>query len=141
MAEERGSATVTKWNSSCFISTDADTEGNNQFKSSSDSAAVSIALDLLSRLRSPTPSDLARKIKIRQNPPPIGIKRGKGYVVANPKTIVPADHVKAHPDEHLLFCFREEVATKKIVMESHVKSQKHNLFMKDKRQQLSCRRL
>ncbi len=42
---------------------------NDQLKSSSDSA-----VSLLSRLRSPTLSDLARKRKIRQNPPPVGLK-------------------------------------------------------------------
>ena len=87
----------------------------------------------LSRLRSPTPSILSRKRKVRVNPP-IGKKRGKGRVVSNPKTIVPADRVREYPDEHFvvsngtLFCSacREEVATKKSVIESHIKSQKHD---------------
>ncbi len=43
---------------------------NDVVKSSSDSA-----VSLLSRLRSPTPSDLARKRKRRQNSPPVGLKR------------------------------------------------------------------
>ena len=33
---------------------------------------------LVVRLRSPTPSDLARKRQLRYNPPPKGVKRGKG---------------------------------------------------------------
>ena len=53
--------------------------------------------------------------------------------MANLKSISPADHVKAYPDEHLtvrkrkLFCSacREEVAIKKSCIELHLKSQKH----------------
>ena len=118
-------------NSSCCMTTD-ESEGSNQLKSSSDSAGA--AGSLLSRLRSPIPSDLARKRRIRQNPPPPkGQKRGTGHVVAEPKNVVPADRAKAYPDEHFtvsnkkLFCStcREEVATKKSVINAHVKSQKH----------------
>ena len=78
-------------NSSCCMTTD-EGEGSNQLKSSSDSAGA--AGSLLSRLRSPIPSDLARKRRIRQNPPPHkGQKRGTGHVVAEPKNVVPADRV------------------------------------------------
>ena len=79
-------------------------------------------VSLLSRLRSP-PSELVRKRKIRQNPPPPkGVKQGKGSTVADPKGVVPTDRVKAYPEEHLtvsnnklIFCSacREEVSVKK----------------------------
>ena len=46
-------------------------------KSSSESS-----VSLLDRLRSPEPSVLSRKRKLRQNLPPSGRKRGKGRVFA-----------------------------------------------------------
>ena len=98
-------------------------------KSSSESS-----VSLLDRLRSPEPSVLSRKRKLRQNLPPSGRKRGKGRVVTNPKSITPAERVRSYPNEHFsvnankkLFCSacREEVATKKSIIDLHVKSQKH----------------
>ena len=109
-----------------YINDDSSTSGM-----SSDASSV---YSLLSRLRSPTPSELSRKRKIRQNPPPpSGIKRGKGHTAADPKSISPADRVKSFPNECLtvscnkLFCrsCREEVALKKSIIEMHIKSQKH----------------
>ena len=102
--------------------------------SSESTALVSTPPSILDRLRSPTPSDLARKRKIRQNLPPKGVKRGKGRGFADPKGVVPADRVRNYPEESFtvsnnrLFCSacREEVATKKSVIELHIKSQKHS---------------
>ena len=54
----------------------------------SDSPSV---ISLLDRLRSPTPADLARK---RQNPPPKGVKRGKGKEKGDPKNISANERVK-----------------------------------------------
>lgn len=101
---------------------------------STDQSSDTTVVSLLSKLRSPPPSDLARKRKVRQNPPPPkGVKRGKGTVLADPKNVKPADRVLTYPEECLtvsnkkLFCSacREELATKKSVIESHIKSQKH----------------
>ena len=102
--------------------------------SSESTALVSTPPSILDRLRSPTPSDLARKRKIRQNLPPKGVKRGKGRGFADPKGVVPADRVRNYPEESFtvsnnrLFCSacREEVATKQSVIELHIKSQKHS---------------
>ena len=97
--------------------------------STSDSAITS----LLGRLRSPQPSDLARKRKIVTNRPPIGKKRGKGHTATDPKSVSPAERVKAYPNEPLtvnnkkLFCSgcREQLSLKKSSIELHIKSLKH----------------
>ena len=92
------------------------------------------APSLLSRLKSPTASALARKRKVPSNPP-IGRKKSKGSSSFNPKTVVPADRVKLYPNEYLkvhptlkmLFCTacREPVSLKKSVIDLHIKSSKH----------------
>lgn len=87
---------------------------------------------LLSRLRAPLPSDLSRKRKVRSNPPS-GVKRGRGTVASDPKSVTPADRVRSYPNESLtvsnkkLFCdaCREELAMKKSVIDLHIKSAKH----------------
>ena len=84
-------------------------------------------------MRPPTPSDLARKRRLQQNPPHKGVKRGKGKEKGDPKNISASERVKAYPDEQFtvsnskLFCraCREELAIKKSSIESHIKSQKH----------------
>lgn len=121
--ETRPSSSVT---SDGGASSCADT---NQVESSSTSSGVT---SLLSKLRAPLPSDLARKRKIRSNNPPKGAKRGKGAVVADPKSIKPTDRVRVYPDElfkvsnNRLFCMacREELATKKSMIDFHIKSVK-----------------
>ena len=99
----------------------------------SDATTSSSVSSLLDRLRAPTPSMLARKRKIKLNPPPKGMKRGKGKDNGDPKSISPAERVKVYPDEGFsvsngkLFCraCREELATKKSSLDSHIKSHKH----------------
>ena len=90
-------------------------------------------VSLLDRLRSPTPSDLSRKRQVRQKAPPKGMKRGKGREKGDPRNVSPTERVRAYPDEQFtvsnnkLFCSacREELASKKSSIESHVRSQKH----------------
>ena len=85
-----------------------------------DSEGTDSALSLLQRLRSPLPSELARKRAIKTNPP-VGAKRGKGRCSATPKTVSVGDRLKAYPEENFvssnnrLFCSacREVVALKK----------------------------
>ena len=102
---------------------------------------------LLSKLKCPPSSDLARKRKIATNPPPTGMKRCKGRIAAEPKTITPAVRVKQYPDEnfkvsnHSLFCTacRETLSLKKSIIDLHVKTAKHTngkvkLKSKDKRE-------
>ena len=97
-----------------------------------DSEGTDSALSLLQRLRSPLPSELARKRAIKTNPP-VGAKRGKGRCSATPKTVSVGDSLKAYPEENFvssnnrLFCSacREVVVLKKSVIELHISSQKH----------------
>ena len=60
---------------------------------------------------------------MRINKPPIGRKRGKGCVAANPKSITAAERVKSYANEYftargnVLFCSacREVVALKNVL--------------------------
>ena len=75
-------------------------ESSSQNVSSSESPQPFVFL--LSRLRSPKPSDLSRKKKVTKNLPPVGKKKGKGSVVANPKSITPAKRVKMYSSEQFV---------------------------------------
>ena len=67
-------------------------------ESSRDSGNSQIAT-LLSRLKRPTASDLARKRRLQTNCPPIGRKTSKGSAVNDPKSVSAAERVKAFPSE------------------------------------------
>ncbi len=92
-----------------------------------------VITSLLDRLKSPEPSHLARKRTITGNMPPVGKKRGKGATAGDPKSVSPAERVKAYPNEPLtvsnkkLFCSgcREQLSLKKSSIELHLKSLKH----------------
>ena len=68
----------------------------------SESSSHASSSSLLSRLRSPMPSDLSRKRKVAQNLPPVGKKKGNGSVVANPKSITPAERAKTYSSEQFI---------------------------------------
>lgn len=59
----------------------------------SDSPSV---ISLLDRLRSPTSADLARKRRLKQNPPPKGVKRGKGKEKGDPKRMNVSKHTQTN---------------------------------------------
>ena len=89
---------------------------------------------LLSVLRQPPPSQLARKHKILRNSvPPTGTKHCKGSTVNDPKNVKPIDCVKQYDSDYFqvsagkLFCSacREEVFTKKSIIDHHINSVKH----------------
>ena len=90
-------------------------------------------ISLLDRLRCPTPADLARMRQLKQNPPPKGVKRGKGKEKGDSENFSANEHVKTYPDEGFivrnskLFCHtcKEVLALKKSSIEYHIKSQKH----------------
>ena len=92
-------------------------------------------VSLLSRLKSPTPSDLSRKRKTATNPPLRGKRRSRGSTSAEPKSIQPHQRVQQFPSEPLrvktenkrLFCeaCREELSLKHSVLCNHMKSTKH----------------
>lgn len=103
-------------------------------ESSSGTQSRSSSIPLLDRLHSPGPSELSRKRKIQQNIPPVGKWRGKGgRSSAGPKSITPSQRVCEFKGDMLvvsggrLFCnaCREELSTKRDVIVSHIKSEKH----------------
>ena len=104
-------------------------------------------VSLLDKLRSPVPSELARKRKVSTNLPPIGQKCSKGGSACTVlKSLSPQDRVREFTDSSLcvsagkLFCraFREKLSVKKSVVKYHVvsmkrKSSKGRLNEKEKR--------
>ena len=101
--------------------------------SDSDSEDLIEPESILERLRSPTPSDLTRKRKIRTNPPPKGVKRSKAQVASEPLSVSISARLKEFPNECLcnsggkLFCnaCREPLSRKKSSITLHIKSTKH----------------
>ena len=55
---------------------------------------------IISKLKSPQLSDLARKRKLSTNPPPKGAKRSKGRNVGDPKSVSPSERLKQFPEEN-----------------------------------------
>ena len=94
------------------------------------SSSSSVESSLLSHLRHPTSSELARKRNVSSNKPPTGQKKGKGKTLADPKSVTPSQCVLEYPDESLtvscnsLFyeTCREQLYLKKSVIELHTKS-------------------
>ena len=89
------------------------------------------ALSLLSRLCSPTPSELARRRKICKGPPPRSQRRSRG--ADGPKSVKPEKCMKEYSGEPLtvsnskLFCraCREELSVKSSSVRNHLSSKKH----------------
>ena len=105
---------------------------------SEDPEQPSAVRSLLDQLKCPTASELSRKRKIHSNPPPKGLKKGKGAVADEPHTVTPATRLKEFPDQHLsllcgkLFCnaCREHLSVKKSVITQHVNSAKHAMGLR-----------
>ena len=121
------------------------TETGSVATDSSSPSSSSTAKTFLSSLRQPAPSKLARIRKVQCNPP-IGKKRSAaGRSAYAPTTVQTFDRVKQYPDEHFivsakkLFCTacREEISTKKSVINLHIKSTKHASGKKKFQQQNS----
>ena len=113
----------------CSVSSAGYISGRESDSVSEGSSVVS----LLDKLRSPVPSELARKRKVSTNPPPVGQKRSKGgSACAVLKSVSPQDRVRELADNSLcvsagkLFCraCREELSVKKSVVKNHVESMK-----------------
>ena len=107
-----------------------DSEQGNELTSSSSSSVPS----LLSVLRAPRLSDLARKRKTQTNNPGKRKKtRSSSSACSDPKGVKPQDRLKKFPDEQLsvsagkLFCkaCREVLSLKSSSLSNHLKSQKH----------------
>ena len=96
-------------------------------------------VSVLSRLKAPRASDLARKRKVAVNPPK-GKRGCRGATAAEPKNITALQRVKEFLDQPLcvlnrkLFCnaCRQEMSLKMSSMRNHIRSTKH---------EESCRRL
>ena len=107
-------------------------EHDLESEGSRSSEPVITAASILTQLRCPPASQLARKRRLKVNPP-VGKRRGTGHVSASPKGISAAERVKSYPNDCLtargsvLFCTacKEEVALKKSVISLHIKSKKH----------------
>ena len=108
-----------------------ETESSSYLESSSSSTPASSGNLLLSRLRSPMPSLLARKRRVRVNP--TRVKRSNIDHSSEPKSTTPADRVNEYPDENFtvvsgnLFCrgCREQLKLKSSTIKNHIKSEKH----------------
>ena len=104
--------------------------------SGDENCSTSSSTSFLERLRSPTPSDLARK-RITKRNPPRNVKRVKPpRSTHNPKSVTAANRVRQYSKEPFvvscerLFCqaCREEVGLKKSVIDNHVQhSKKHSV--------------
>ena len=111
-------------------STLADTES---VTTDSSTPSTSSAKTLLSSLRQPAPSKLARIRKVQCNPPTGKKRSAAGRSAFAPATIRPIDRVKQYPNEQFIvsankfFCAacKEEISTKKSVIDMHIKSSKH----------------
>ena len=100
-------------------STVEDSEAASTSGESSESTRSSQLVSFLDQLKSPRPSDLARKRMIGTNPPPKGKRtcHGQGTTATEPKGVTPAQRVREFADEALtvssgrLFCSacREEL--------------------------------
>jgi len=96
-------------------------------------SAASALPSILDRLKAPTTSALARKRRVHANTPPVGKKKSTGSRKADPTSITPRQRAREFPGEELvesaakLFCraCHEELALKKNIVVSHVKSTKH----------------
>ena len=121
----------------------ATTESDHESEPSTSSATTSSILD---RLRAPLASDLARKRKVKANPPLGKRKCHTGRSGSDPKTVSPSERVKKYPNESLvvsagkLFCSgcREEMSLKSSVITNHIRSAKHEVG-KERLQQKEAR--
>ena len=102
MAEESDEALEISSNEESGTDSDDTKESMDQSTSESLQSGSPTVISLLDRLRSPTPADLFRKRHLRQNPPPKGVKMGKGKEKGNPKRISACERVKSYPNVSLL---------------------------------------
>ena len=110
-----------------------DSESGSVASSSvTESTERSSSLSLLSILKVPKASDLARKHSVLRNPPR-GKKKSKGNSTNDPTNTKPTQHIKEYPNEPFvvsnskLFCngCREELCIKKSSVKNHIASAKH----------------
>ena len=123
MAEESDEALELSNNEESGTERDDTKESMYQSTSESLQSGFPTVISLLDRLRSPTLTDLSRKRYLRQNPPPTGVKTGKGRGKGDPKRISACERVKSYPIKEFivrsskLFCraCKEVLALKKVL--------------------------
>ena len=130
-----GSSSTSLTSNELEISSD-ESFGSNEEESSSSVSGIpadkSKVVALLSRLKPPQPSDLARKRKTACSAPK-GMKKSKGSTSAEPKSINPQQRLRQFPSEPLivsnrrLFCntYREQLSMKMSSLKNHIQSSKH----------------
>ena len=124
MAEESDEALEISSNEESGTDRDDTKESMDQSTSESLQSGTPTVISLLDRLRSPTPADLSRKIRLRQTPPPKGVKTGKGTEKGDLKRISACERVKSYPNEKFivrsskLFCraCKEILALKEVLL-------------------------
>ena len=104
MAEESDEALEISSNEESGTDRDDTKESMGQSTSESLQSGSPTVISLLDYLRSPTPADLSRKRHLRQNPPPKGVKTGKGNEKGDPKRISACERVKSYPNEQFIVC-------------------------------------
>ena len=124
---------MTESTSVSVISSSCSSEDSDAEAEASRSSNVS-PVSLLSRLKSPKPSDLCRKRKVASNVSKRK-RKSRGSTSAEPKHIQPHQRLRHFPSEpltiaknkKLLFCeaCREELSLNKGVLSNHMKSSKH----------------
>lgn len=130
MAESSSSLDMSSESSSSLSTMDSAVDESTE----SEAENISRERTLMSILKSPAPSNLARKRKTHSNPPS-GMKRRTTIVKAvyQPKSITPISRVREFAGENLmvstgnLFCSacREPLSLKKSIIKLHLDSQKH----------------
>ena len=90
-------------------------------------------ISLLDKLKRPTPTDIARRRKVKTNPPPTTKRRCRGSTSSSPKRIMPQQRMKEFGEpltisNGYLFCrvCREQISTKLSVIKNHLHSTKHS---------------
>ena len=104
-------------------------DGSSTSASTSNDRVVS----LLDKLKRPTPADIARRRKVKVNPPPSNKRRCRGSTSSSPKSITPQQRVREFGEpltisNGYLFCraCREQISTKLSVIKNHLRSTKHS---------------
>jgi len=92
------------WKALTMVATSVSDTDSMQLVTGSSSGAQyrSSSVPLLDRLRSPGPSELSRKRKVRKNMPPLGKRRSKGgRKSTGPKSVTPSQRVGEFQGEML----------------------------------------
>ncbi len=136
-------STSTEYEYSTETLSEVESEESADVESGSDCTSQQPIVSLLNRLRQAPKATANRKRKVALNLCHDGKRSKAPRCMGEPKSITIAQRVKEYSDEGFtvsakkLFCTacREEVSTKKSVINLHIKSEEHSLQSKNKREQ------